>query len=309
MVSRGKFALLATLIALALIAPLVIFFGQRMSQELEREFLQRSDLMTNNFADQVRFRLKAQSSEDLTHLQREFQEMANTFVMGLILYAQIVWRGEVLAQDVATSVLPVDLLKEDPPTGLMTKRHRNGLEYLDIWRVLEPENSYVRLGISLIFLRAAIWEALWPMIALGVGLVITIGLGAYLIGPRRAGGERPFAPTLREPPLHSAAKAHELIRLGKLLIDDQSKEIRLNGATIFVTPREYALLYLLASEPGRVFSAQEIMVRAWGDEKFIATEDAKKYIYLLRQKLEDDPQNPRWIVTVRGFGYKLQIPD
>ncbi|MCI2430628.1 hypothetical protein LM604_08305, partial [Candidatus Acetothermia bacterium] len=182
MVSRGKFALLATLIALALIAPLVIFFGQRMSQELEREFLQRSDLMTNNFADQVRFRLKAQSSEDLTHLQREFQEMANTFVMGLILYAQIVWRGEVLAQDVATSVLPVDLLKEDPPTGLMTKRHRNGLEYLDIWRVLEPENSYVRLGISLIFLRAAIWEALWPMIALGVGLVITIGLGAYLIG-------------------------------------------------------------------------------------------------------------------------------
>lgn len=304
MLSRVKFALGATLIALALIAPLVVFFAQRMSQELEREFFQRSELLANNFADQVRFLLKARSSEDPAQVQRDLQEMANTFVMGLILYAQVVWRGEVLAQDVATSVLPEDLPWEDPPTELMTKRHQNGLEYLDIWKRLEPEKSYVRIGISLIFLRAAIWEALWPMLALGAGLVIATGLGAYLIGPRWARVREP-----PEPPLHAAAKAPELIRLGKLVIDDQAKEIRLNGTTIPVTPREYALLALLASEPGRVFSLQEIMARAWGDEKFIATEDVKKYIYLLRQKLEHDPKTPQWIVTVRGFGYKLQIPD
>ncbi|MCS6902925.1 MAG: winged helix-turn-helix domain-containing protein [Candidatus Bipolaricaulota bacterium] len=309
MLPRGKFALWATLIALVFIAPLVIFFAQRMSQELEREFLQRSELLANNFADQVRFRLAGRTPEDLPHLQRELQEMTNTFVMGLVLYAQVVWRGEVLAQDVATSVLPRDLLQEGPHSELMTKRQRNGLEYLDIWRTLESEQSYVRLGVSLIFLRAAIWEALWPMIALGGILVIVIGMGAYLIGPPWTKAREPAAGTVPETSSPAAAKAPEPIRLGKLIIDDQSKEIRLNGTTISVTPREYALLSLLASEPGRVFSPQEIMARAWSDEKFIATEDVKKYIYLLRQKLERDPQKPQWIVTVRGFGYKLQIPD
>ncbi|MCS6936922.1 MAG: winged helix-turn-helix domain-containing protein [Candidatus Bipolaricaulota bacterium] len=307
MLSRGKFALWVTLIALVLMAPLAIVFAQRMSQELEREFLQRSELLANNFADQVRFRLQARASEDPAQLHRELQEMTNTFVMGLVLYAQVVWRGEVLAQDVATSVLPGDLLNQAPPPEPMTKHQRNGLEYLDIWRELEPEQSYVRLGVSLIYLRAAIWEALWPMIALGVGLVIAIGLGAYLVGPRWAKAREPGTASERSSP--AATKAPEPIRLGKLTIDDQSKEIRLNGTTIPVTPREYALLYLLASEPGRVFSPQEIIARAWGDERFIATEDVKKYIYLLRQKLERDPQKPQWIVTVRGFGYKLQIPD
>jgi two-component system, OmpR family, response regulator MtrA len=71
------------------------------------------------------------------------------------------------------------------------------------------------------------------------------------------------------------------------------------------TPREYALLRLLAAEPGRVFSAQEIIERAWATEKFVSSEDVKKYIYLVRQKIERDPQNPQIILTVRGFGYKF----
>lgn len=305
MITRGRFTLFATLTALVLVALAMIFFGYRMAQELEREFLQRSELMANNFADQVRFRLKVRTSEELPQLQRELQEMASTFVMGLILYAQVVWRGEVLAQDVATSIINVDLPKGELSKGLVMERRRNGLEYLDIWRALESENSYVRLGISLVFLRTAIWETLWPVGLWGFVLISVMSAGAYLLWPRWGrlmGPVQVFSAV-------SPEGGKGLIRLGQLLIDDQSKEIRLNGSTISVNPREYALLYLLASEPGRVFSAQEIIERAWGDEKFSATEDVKKYIYLLRQKLEDDPQRPQRIVTVRGFGYKLQMPD
>ncbi len=285
----------------------MLFFAQRLAHELEREFLQRSELMANNFADQVRFRLKTRTTEELPQLQRELQEMASTFVMGLILYAQVVWRGEVLAQDVATSIINFDLPKGELSRESVMERRRNGLEYLDIWRALEPENSYVRLGISLVFLRTAIWEALWPIGLWGLVLISVMSAGAYLLWPRWGrllGPVQVFSAVSPE-----TTKEHGLICLGQLLIDDQAKEIRLNGATISVTPREYALLYLLASEPGRVFSAQEIIARAWGDEKFIATEDVKKYIYILRQKLERDPQQPQWIVTVRGFGYRLQVPD
>ncbi len=98
------------------------------------------------------------------------------------------------------------------------------------------------------------------------------------------------------------------LSFGQLVIDDHAKEVRLNGTTLPLTPREYALIRLLASEPGRVFSGQEIIEQAWSTEKFVSSEDVKKYIYLLRQKLEGDPQNPKIIVTVRGFGYKFVPP-
>ncbi|MCX8103258.1 MAG: response regulator transcription factor [Candidatus Bipolaricaulota bacterium] len=102
--------------------------------------------------------------------------------------------------------------------------------------------------------------------------------------------------------------ANSELSFGQLVIDDHAKEVRLSETTLPLTPREYALIRLLASEPGRVFSAHEIIERAWGMEKFVSSEDVKKYIYLLRQKLERDPQNPTVIVTVRGFGYKFVPP-
>jgi DNA-binding response OmpR family regulator len=99
------------------------------------------------------------------------------------------------------------------------------------------------------------------------------------------------------------------LSFGQLVIDDHAKEVRLNGTVLPLTPREYALLRLLAAEPGRVFSAQEIIERAWATEKFVSSEDVKKYIYLVRQKIERDPKNPQIILTVRGFGYKFVPPS
>jgi DNA-binding response OmpR family regulator len=96
-----------------------------------------------------------------------------------------------------------------------------------------------------------------------------------------------------------------LIRVGDLEIDDSIKHVKLKGRTVSLSPKEYELLKLLASEPGRVFSHQEIIAAVWQNKPFITSSDVTKYIYLLREKLEDDPENPRYILTVRGFGYKL----
>jgi DNA-binding response OmpR family regulator len=96
-----------------------------------------------------------------------------------------------------------------------------------------------------------------------------------------------------------------LIRVGDLEIDDSIKQVKVKGRTVSLSPKEYELLKLLASEPGRVFSHQEIIAAVWQNKPLITSSDVTKYIYLLREKLEDDPENPRYILTVRGFGYKL----
>ncbi|MCI2430402.1 response regulator transcription factor [Candidatus Acetothermia bacterium] len=95
------------------------------------------------------------------------------------------------------------------------------------------------------------------------------------------------------------------IQLGVLQIDDERKEVRLQGETIELSPKEYDLLKLLASRPGKVFSHREIIDAIWQDNPYASSEDVKKYIYLLRNKLEKDAEDPKIILTVRGFGYKL----
>ncbi len=95
------------------------------------------------------------------------------------------------------------------------------------------------------------------------------------------------------------------MQVGSLQIDDERKEVRLQGQTIELSPKEYDLLKLLASRPGRVFSHREIIEAIWQDNPYASSEDVKKYIYLLRNKIEKDVEDPKIILTVRGFGYKL----
>lgn len=97
-----------------------------------------------------------------------------------------------------------------------------------------------------------------------------------------------------------------LLRAGSLEIDDERKAVRLRGQPVDLSPKEYELLKLLASQPGRVFSDQEILARVWPEGSLASASDVKRYIHLLRRKVEDDPANPGLIVTVRGFGYKLE---
>ena len=100
-------------------------------------------------------------------------------------------------------------------------------------------------------------------------------------------------------------EAPEVIEVGDLVIDDVHKEVRHKGRAIRLSPKEYDLLRLLASEPGRVFSHNEIIEKVWQNKPLITSSDVIKYIYLLREKLEENPKKPKLILTVRGFGYKL----
>ncbi len=99
----------------------------------------------------------------------------------------------------------------------------------------------------------------------------------------------------------------------ELTIDDLRKQVCISGETISLSPKEYQLLKLLASSPGRVFTTGEILEELWpsepgsGKKTYADAQDVQKYVYLLRKKLEADPKNPERVITVRGFGYRLGV--
>jgi DNA-binding response OmpR family regulator len=92
----------------------------------------------------------------------------------------------------------------------------------------------------------------------------------------------------------------------QIFIDNVRKEVWIRGREVSLSPKEYNLLELLASEPGRVFSDEEILARLWPKSSYASSQDVQKYIYLLRKKIEEDPAHPELLHTVRGFGYRIE---
>ncbi|MGH2404410.1 MAG: response regulator transcription factor [bacterium] len=105
---------------------------------------------------------------------------------------------------------------------------------------------------------------------------------------------------------HAASPA--VIRTAEFELNDERKLVVVRGQPVALSPKEFELLRLLASRPGKVFSTDEIVTAVWRDRDAAAAEDVKKYIHMLRSKIERDPADPRIIVTVRGFGYRFAAP-
>jgi DNA-binding response OmpR family regulator len=104
-------------------------------------------------------------------------------------------------------------------------------------------------------------------------------------------------------PLPASARAS--LAAGDLEIDPAAHAVTVGGRTVDLAPREFDLLYALALEAGHVVPVDDLLARVWGAE--YAGEPQAVYVYIrwLREKLEEDPERPRRIVTVRGVGYKL----
>jgi len=100
-------------------------------------------------------------------------------------------------------------------------------------------------------------------------------------------------------------KMNQLLVVGDLEIDPQSHTVICAGRVLDLSPREFDLLFLLATQPEKVFSTEEILAQVWGAEFIGQPQVVYVHIRWLRQKLESDPDHPQRILTVRGVGYKL----
>jgi len=97
----------------------------------------------------------------------------------------------------------------------------------------------------------------------------------------------------------------ERLEIGDLVVDRRRHEVSRAGARIDLTPLEFQILDLLASEPGRAWSRNDLLDRVWSTEYEGYQRNIDPHINRLRKKLENDPKNPHYVLTVRGVGYKL----
>ena len=104
--------------------------------------------------------------------------------------------------------------------------------------------------------------------------------------------------------VHSEHKETGYIAHGEILLNMERFQASLGGRTLELTPTEFRLLEFLVRRKGKVASDEDLMREVWGAHR---SDPAlvRRYILMLRKKLEPDPSNPIWIRTVRGFGYRL----
>ncbi len=96
------------------------------------------------------------------------------------------------------------------------------------------------------------------------------------------------------------------VTIGNISLDDSSKDVTVDGEAVNLTPTEYEILKLLMNNPGRVFSPREIYKLVWKDEPYGAETTVAVHIRHLREKVEINPAEPRYIKAVWGQGYKME---
>lgn len=98
----------------------------------------------------------------------------------------------------------------------------------------------------------------------------------------------------------------KVIKAGDLHIDLIQHKVRLRGREVDLTSKEYALLSFIASNPGKVFTREQLLQEVWGYDYFGDARTVDVHIRHLREKIEKDPANPQMILTVWGTGYKFR---
>lgn len=99
---------------------------------------------------------------------------------------------------------------------------------------------------------------------------------------------------------------NQRIEIDGLVLGAESKEVSLHGETIKLTPIEFKVTELLMANAGRVFSIQEIYERVWNEPAYNAENIVAVHIRKIREKIETDPKNPRYLKVVWGVGYKME---
>ena len=96
------------------------------------------------------------------------------------------------------------------------------------------------------------------------------------------------------------------ITIGGLSLRREERQLLVDGEPVKLTPKEYRILELLMSNPGRVFSAEEIYERVWNEAAYSVENTIMVHIRRIREKIEINPNEPRYLKVVWGIGYKIE---
>ena len=98
---------------------------------------------------------------------------------------------------------------------------------------------------------------------------------------------------------------NDVIEVGELRLDCRSQGVTVRGQAVELSTLEFKLLHFLAMRPGHIFSRDRLLDQVWGQDRFVAPRTVDVHIRRLREKIEERPDEPRNLLTVRGAGYRL----
>lgn len=99
-----------------------------------------------------------------------------------------------------------------------------------------------------------------------------------------------------------------VINAGDLEINSSAMTLVVRGNSVVTTTTEFRLLHHLAGHAGQVFTRDQLLDAVWRDTSFVSPRSVDVYVRKLREKIERDPENPRYLRTVRGAGYRFEVP-
>ena len=189
------------------------------------------------------------------------------------------------------------LIQRDKPSLVILDLMMPGMSGLEVCRVLRGQDETAKLPILMLTAKAGESDRV---------LGLELGADDYLA--------KPFSPRelvarvraiLRRANGAGQTETLPAYQKGGLKIDFATYEVSVRGRPIKLTLKEYELLKFLVQNPSRVLNRDQLLDRVWGGETFVTPRTVDVHIRRLRKAIEKDDSNPKWILTLRGVGYKF----
>jgi two-component system, OmpR family, alkaline phosphatase synthesis response regulator PhoP len=189
------------------------------------------------------------------------------------------------------------LIQRDKPSLVILDLMMPGMSGLEVCRTLRGQDETAKLPILMLTAKAAEADRV---------LGLELGADDYLA--------KPFSPRelvarvraiLRRANGAGQTETLPAYQKGGLKIDFATYEVAVRGKAIKLTLKEFELLKFLVQNPSRVLNRDQLLDRVWGGETFVTPRTVDVHIRRLRKAIEKDDSNPKWILTLRGVGYKF----
>jgi two-component system phosphate regulon response regulator PhoB len=174
-----------------------------------------------------------------------------------------------------------------------------GMDGLEVCRQLRRNDKYVALPILVLTARG---EEADRVVGLEIGAddYVTKPFSMReLIARVRALLRRKDLPDRPPSSLHR----------GQLIIDATAHRVTMEGRTVEMSALEFRLLHFLASHPGMVFSRDQLLDRVWGNDRSVTPRSVDVYVRRIREKIEKQSEEPAYVETVHGVGYRFAVPE
>ncbi|HYR87088.1 MAG TPA: response regulator [Terriglobia bacterium] len=188
-------------------------------------------------------------------------------------------------------------VRRDPPDLLILDLMLPGLDGLEVCRQLRRSDKFARIPVLMLSARSEEADRI-------VGL--ELGADDYVTKPfsMREVVARVRALLRRNEP---AGPQRLKLQRGDIMIDPMAHSVVVSGRAVELSALEFRLLHYLASHPGMVFSRDQLLDSVWGNDRTVTPRSVDVYIRRVREKIETQPQQPNYVQTVHGVGYRFAI--